>query len=148
MYIYLIERIHNIYRIFINTGCYLELQKFSFIITPVFKKAKRENIKNYIAAIKIIIPKNFEQIIHEKLNPLFRHVIILVYTEYRSDALEKNLQVDVVYTEFSKAFNKVNHNLLLKKVESLDVSGILYDWLKSYFTNKTKMVKIKIFPQK
>lgn len=38
-----------------------------------------------------------------------------------SDALDKRLQVDVVYTDFSKAFDRVNHYILFMKLEAFGV---------------------------
>ncbi len=41
---------------------------------------------------------------------------LLIYTNYLSEALENGSQVDAVYTDFSKAFDSVNHELLLEKL--------------------------------
>ena len=42
-----------------------------------------------------------------------------------TDSLDKGLSVDVIYTDFSKAFDKVSHSKLLIKLEAYGISGLL-----------------------
>ena len=39
--------------------------------------------------------------------------------------LDKRVQVDAIYLEFAKAFDRVNHKLLLKKVHRFGIHGTL-----------------------
>ena len=41
-------------------------------------------------------------------------------------ALENRRNVDVVYLVFAKAFDKVDHNILMKKVEQFGIKGKLH----------------------
>ena len=58
-------------------------------------------------------------------------------------ALESGSQVDVIYTDFSKAFDRVNHIILLAKLEALGITGSLLRWMDSYLTSRTQRVKTK-----
>ena len=49
-------------------------------------------------------------------------------------------QVDAVYTDFSKAFTKVNHQLLIRKLELLGVGGPILNWLESYLSGRSQQV--------
>ena len=40
--------------------------------------------------------------------------------------LEQGVNVDVVYLDFAKAFDKVDHNIVLQKINNLGISGNLY----------------------
>lgn len=51
-------------------------------------------------------------------------------------------QVDVIYTDFSKAFDKLIHNILLAKLESYRLSGFVIKLLNSYFSNRFQYVQI------
>ena len=55
-------------------------------------------------------------------------------------ALDKKLQCDVIYTDFSKAFDSVRHDLLLYKISKYGISGNLYKWIQSYLTNRQQQV--------
>lgn len=46
---------------------------------------------------------------------------LLAYQGYISDSLEEGNNVDVVYLDFAKAFDKVDHCVLLHKLASLGV---------------------------
>ena len=56
-------------------------------------------------------------------------------------ALDSGLQVDAIYTDFSKAFD--NHVILLAKLEALGITGPLLRWMGSYLTGRTQRVNIK-----
>ena len=47
-----------------------------------------------------------------------------------------------VFVDFQKAFNTVNHNILLKKLHYYGIRGITNDWFKSYLNNRTQQTKV------
>ena len=51
-------------------------------------------------------------------------------------ALDKGLQTDVVYLDFSKAFDSVDHGRLVLKLKQHGVKGNLLSWLANYLTNR------------
>ena len=51
-------------------------------------------------------------------------------------------QVDSVYTDFSKAFDKLNHTILIEKLSLVGVHGDLLRWLVSYITNRSQIISI------
>ena len=56
--------------------------------------------------------------------------------------LEGGMNVDVVYLDFAKAFDKVDHNLVLKKAQALGINGRLLSWLKQFLLNRTQSVVV------
>ena len=60
-----------------------------------------------------------------------------------SKALDKGGQVDVVFIDFAKAFDLVNHSLLLNKVYNYGIRGSLLDWCRDYLTNRLQTVVVK-----
>ena len=57
------------------------------------------------------------------------------------DAIAEGKQTDVIYTDFSSAFTSVNHELLLYKLnKSFNVTGLAYNWLHSYLTDRSQRV--------
>lgn len=57
--------------------------------------------------------------------------------------MDQQTQVDAAYTDFQKAFDKVDHELLLNKLTYNGIRGDLLRWFTSYVTNKSQRVVIK-----
>ena len=94
------------------------------LITPVFKNGNKQNISNY-RPISIICTflKLFESIFYTKLYENIKDHIsqyqhgfvkglsiltnLSVFSDYVTNSIESKRQVDVVYTDFSKAFDKI-----------------------------------------
>lgn len=148
----------KIYSISLSTGQFPEIWKMSYI-TPIFKSGNRHEVENYRAISKIsLFSKIFEQIVTDKIfDSLGRFLCpeqhgflrgrstvsnLLVYTEFLSEALERRCQVDAVYTDFSKAFDRVNHGVLMAKLAAFGVSGCLYSWIIDYLTDRKQIVSI------
>ena len=130
-------------------------------ITPVHKKDSKAEAANYrpIALTSHII-KIFERIIRKQLVAhLEKNKLICSnqhgFREHRScltqllvhiDTILQNLQngvdTDVIYLDFAKAFDKVDHELLLKKLHDYGVRGKLLMWLNSYLSNRQQTVVI------
>jgi hypothetical protein len=55
--------------------------------------------------------------------------------------MKNGVQVDAIYTDFSKAFDKVSHRLLLSKLAKLEFSGSFLAWIGSYLTGREQYVK-------
>ena len=59
--------------------------------------------------------------------------------------LEKNVNVDTIYLDFAKAFDKVDHSIVLKKLSLLGIRGKLLSWIESFLTTRTQKVMVNGF---
>ena len=50
--------------------------------------------------------------------------------------------VDIVYLDFAKAFDKVDHDILLHKVKDLGITGKLSQWFYHFLTNRKNFVRL------
>jgi hypothetical protein len=57
--------------------------------------------------------------------------------------LDDNEPVDIVYLDFSRAFDKVSHAKLIQKLENHGIKGKIQDWIKSWLRDRTQYVEIK-----
>ena len=57
--------------------------------------------------------------------------------------LNDGLQTDVMFLDFSKAFDKVDHNLLLHKLEHYGIRGQLLLWLTDFLSERKQQVVVE-----
>ena len=56
--------------------------------------------------------------------------------------LEQGLNVDVIYLDFSKAFDKLDFHIILKKLKELGITGKLGRWIHSFLTGRNQSVLV------
>lgn len=59
-----------------------------------------------------------------------------------SAALDESGQVEVVFLDFSKAFDKVPHDKLLYKLEFIGLPDCILNWIRAYLSNRKQYVDI------
>ena len=59
------------------------------------------------------------------------------------DTLASGQEVDVIHPDFSKAFDKVSHNLLLNKLNGHGIGGPLLQWFDSYLSHRCQRVMLE-----
>lgn len=47
-----------------------------------------------------------------------------------------------IFLDFSKAFDTVNHNILIEKLDYYGIHGVTKDWFTSYITNRYQYVSL------
>ena len=126
-------------------------------ITPVLKKGRKEDVNNYRPiSVLPIVAKVFERIVHKQLYEYLErnHILhpdqsgyrpkhstldaLLKAIDYWRRALDSNELVGAVFIDLSKAFDSIDHELLLSKLESYGIQDIqsplvqkLSDWKKT-----------------
>ena len=75
------------------------------------------------------------------MDMVFRMAVLKVYHSIL-DSVTSSQEVDTVYLDLSKAFDKVSHNPLLHKLEMCGISGTLLSWFWSYLTDRQQRVVI------
>ena len=131
------------------------------VITPLHKGGARNNASNYRPiALLSCISKILESLIDDHLrehllgvnflSPLqhgFRPVHscttnLLLAVDSWTKLMEAKHKVDVVYLDFAKAFDRVDHLILLNKVYSCGIRGDLYTWLQDYLHERSFNVRV------
>lgn len=128
-------------------------------IRPIYKNGSRSDITNYRSIAKLaFIPKIFEALVCDHIAFFARSLIpteqhgfvknrstvtnLAEFAQFTLNAMEKIGQVDAIYKDLSKAFDKVSHRRLCHKLISLGFPRYWVDWIRSYLTNRTQRVKI------
>lgn len=139
-------------------GVFPEFLKYTDI-KPVFKKNDRSNISNYrpIALIPVW-SKIFEKLFLARFQNFLKKFKVLSefqfgfrensstthaifhFIDIVLQSIDEKESVASIMCDLSKAFDCVNHDLLLQKLEFYGVRGIVKDWLKSYLSGRKQRV--------
>lgn len=128
-------------------------------VVPVYKKGKKELVENYRPiSLLAIISKVFERCVLAGLKDHLFHLINRVQhgfipgrscvsqqttvLDYIDSQLDNGKQTDVIYLDMSKAFDKVDHTLLLTKLSHFNIGGRLHDWFRSYLAERRQRITI------
>lgn len=141
----------------LSTGEFPNIWKCSYV-TAIWKSGDKDDVENYrpISGIDCLA-KTLESIVVDFLMPTFKNIIsehqhgfipkrstqtnLCLYTNYLATALDSGTQVDSVYFDFSKAFDRVNHQVLIAKLTSYGISGSLLRWFASYLAERYQIVR-------
>ena len=58
------------------------------------------------------------------------------------EALDSGKEADMIYLDFSKAFDSVSHPKLLLKLQQHGISGLLLNWFSDYLSNRRQRVVV------
>ncbi|MGL5754740.1 MAG: RNA-directed DNA polymerase [Paraclostridium sp.] len=130
-------------------------------VVALHKGGKTDDIKNYRpVSLTCILCKCLEKIIRlhicdhltkYKLLQECQHGFmkgkscltnLLSYLDEVSHRLNEGKKIEVCYLDFSKAFDSVNHRLLLHKLESFGITGNLCNWIKDFLVGRRFRVRI------
>ena len=67
---------------------------------------------------------------------------LLCHMEEILHELSQGKNVDVVYLDYAKAFDKVDFNVLLKKLKHTGIQGKLLQWIESFITGRSQAVVV------
>jgi len=57
---------------------------------------------------------------------------LLLTIDHLAKNLDNNMQTDVIFLDFAKPFDKVDHSCLLHKLDHYGICGDLLFWLKNF----------------
>ena len=77
-----------------------------------------------------------------------RSTNLVLFTNFIFSSITSHIQVDAFYSDFSRAFYSVNHDLFIRNLENMGVSGSVLKWLQSFLTNSSVQVKIDNYTSK
>ena len=130
-------------------------------VSPIHKKGNKKLTSNFRpVSLTSMVGKLLERLINQAImTHLSQHNLIndtqhvflpkrfcqtnlLLYLELLTSCIDKGLDIDVLYLDFAKTFDKVPHKRLLKKVQAHGVSGKVYSWIENWLMDRKQRVKI------
>ena len=151
----------KLFRETLNSGSIPPALK-SGIITPIHKGGDRTKPQNYRpVSLTSHVIKIFEKIVRDKL---VNHINLLnlfnenqhgflsgrscvsqLLQHYNSiiEGIENGDDVDIIYLDFAKAFDKVHHGTLIRKLRNMKVSGKVLSWIINFLYDRKQQVCVE-----
>ena len=129
-------------------------------VVPIHKKGSKTEVNNYRQiSLTSIIMKIYEKVIRDELLSRCEHLIdprqhgfmnrkscttqLVNFCDSLALSLNDNVRTDIIYFHFQKAFESVNHDIILSKLkEQYNIDGSLLRFFKCYLENRYQRVVI------
>ena len=141
-------------------GIFPELLK-NVIVKPCFKNGDKTLLENYRPlAILSVFSKIFEMAMCNRILKFLHKFQILNtaqhgFTKGKStisaicnfitnifNSIEDHKQTFGIFYDFSKAFDTVNHSILLEKLNNMGISGLANKWIESFLKDRKQIVQL------
>ena len=143
----------------LTTGIFPEKLKLAKTI-PIYKSGARDDMSNYRPiSILSCISKVYERIVYDQTVSFLNKYKILNETQYGfrghstnhalvqtiekiTTAIDNQLFVLGVFLDLSKAFDSIDHKVLLQKLPYYGIRGLVHKWFCSYLSKREQSVTI------
>jgi hypothetical protein len=134
----------------------LPTQWLEAVVTPIFKKGDKCKAENYRPISltsstcklfeKVLVRQLLEFLRNKNVVPISQHGFIpgrsaitnlLTSCNQWTKLLDTGKTVDIAYLDFSKAFDRVPHSLLLHKLERYGINGHVLNWIAAFLSSRT-----------
>ena len=128
-------------------------------VVPIHKKGNRELVENYRPiSLTSVVCRIMEKVVKYELTGFLNSyklirksqhgftknrsclTNLLEYLEYVTSIVDSGDAADVVYLDFSKAFDKVSHRKLIRKLWSFGIRGSLLGWISNWLLGRRQRV--------
>ena len=156
---YISHPLSYIFNLSLETGSVPDEMKIAKV-TPLHKKGSREDPGNYRPiSVLPVIGKIFEKLINGRLiqfletnDALYNHqygfrkkystkLSLINLTNATLKSIDEGKVTLGIFIDFKKAFDTINHDVLLGKLSNYGIRGLPLKWFKNYLSNRYQFVQ-------
>ena len=154
----LISQLTHLFNLTIRTSIFPKAWKEALVI-PIPKSGNAKHVQNYRPISLLPLPgKLLEKLIHSQISEHLENISHLTenqhgfrkghstihsvaqVTDYINIKMDRRLPTLAAFIDFRKAFDCVQHPVLLDKLSALGLNGKVIDWFTSYLENRRQRV--------
>ena len=152
--------LYIIYRNSLDTGEVPNLLKDAIVI-PIHKGGLKSDVKNYrpvslisqilkilekVLCVKIVFHLEDNNLLNKNQHGFrkFRSCLSQLIEHYDNilEAVSAGNNVDVIYLDYSKAFDVVDHHILLRKLQDSGITGKIGTWISNFISDRKQTVTV------
>ena len=153
-----IKPLTHVLNLSLSQGFFPNQMKIARVV-PLHKNGDHSNVSNYRpVSILPLFSKIMERLMYDRLvsfinkhNILYKfqfgfrnkhstNMALIVLIDKIVSAIDKGEVVIGIFLDLKKAFDTVNHNILLQKLHKLGIRGVAHKWLSDYLCNRQQFV--------
>ena len=108
------------------------------VLCKVLERILRKRICEYLLKANLINPQQ-----HGFLPQRSCLTNLLCFLDEISDRLDRGDPVEVLYLDFMKAFDSVNHRLLIHKLKAYGIAQSVCEWIENFLEQRTFYVSVR-----
>lgn len=157
---HIVKPLTHIINLSMSTGCFPNDMKIAKV-KPLLKKGLHTQVENYRpVSLLPVTSKVLEKVMHKRLQAFLTKNNLLIHNQHGFrkgkstntaiidfitniyEAMDKKQINTGIFLDLSKAFDIVDHTILLKKLTIIGIRGIALNWFESYLRNRQQIVEI------
>ena len=150
----------DIFNLSITTGCFPDCWKIARV-APIFKSGQPDDRSNYRPiSVLPVLSRVFEKLVHnqmydylDKNKHLFAnqsgfralHSVVTCLLNSTDDwyvNMDNGKYTAMIFIDLKKAFDTVDHDILLAKLRKYGIENVELTWFTSYLTNRKQFCKV------
>lgn len=154
------EPLTHLVNLSFSTGSFPTCLKIAKV-KPLHKKGSQEEVSNYRpVSLLSVFSKILEKLFYKRLSNFLSKYNILTESQHgfrknhstetavfsflyeTLQALDRREHTTSIFLDLSKAFDTINHDKLLSKIQNWGIRGTAHNWIKSYLHNRKQLIEI------